>query len=379
MPSEKQITKTEVVIVGAGPAGLGCAALLKQMGIEDQELIVLERGEIGESFLRWPKSMRLITPSFPSNGYHQTDLNAITPDTSPAFSAGKEHLSGEEYAKYLDMVAKHYKIKVTTNTLLDSVSSRGPNKGYELLAGELTIHCKFIIWAGGEFQSPNTTGFSGAELCIHNSKISDWDNFSKGHYVVIGGYESGVDATFNLVSQGHEVTLLDLNGAQQDTFDPSRVLSPYTAERLSSLSSAEGVEYDDDFEVSNVYQQGEEYIVQSTDGKEIVTPYPPINCTGFEIDLGPLTDFFVYQDNGYPWVSPFDESTKMRNVFLAGPRLYHDPTLLCFIYKFRGRFAAPCAVIAGELELDTSIFKHYKQAGMLLQDLDCCKEQECFC
>ncbi|KZN52340.1 hypothetical protein N474_23140 [Pseudoalteromonas luteoviolacea CPMOR-2] len=379
MSNEKQITKTEVVIVGAGPAGLGCAALLKQMGIEDQELIVLERGEVGESFLRWPKDMRLITPSFPSNGYHQTDLNAITPDTSPAFNAGKEHLSGEEYAKYLSMVVNHYKIQVTTHTELETVISRGPGKGFELVAGDFTIHCKFLIWAGGEFQSPNTTGFTGADLCTHNSMVKEWKTLEKGRYVVIGGYESGVDAAFNLVNNGNEVTLLDLNGGEQDTFDPSRVLSPYTAERLSNMSNAEGVEYDDNFEVSNVFKQGDGYVVQSTDGKEVFSQYPPINCTGFDIDLGPVTDFFVYQDNGYPWVSPFDESTKIRNVFLAGPRLYHDPTLLCFIYKFRGRFAAPCAVIAGELELDTSIFKHYQQAGMLLQELDCCKEQECFC
>ena len=63
---------TNVVIVGAGPAGLGCAALLKQMGINDNDMFVIDAKTIGSSFKNWPKEMKMITPSFPSNGFHQT-------------------------------------------------------------------------------------------------------------------------------------------------------------------------------------------------------------------------------------------------------------------------------------------------------------------
>lgn len=373
------VTKTEVVIVGAGPAGLGCAALLKQMGIENEELIVLERGEIGQSFINWPETMRFITPSFPSNGYHQTDLNAITPDTSPAFSSGKEHLSGSDYANYLAMVAKHYGIKVTTNTQLTSVVSLGEGRGFQLETSSSTIRCKYVIWAGGEFHSPNLNAFSGASLCLHNSEIKSWDMLTHGHYIVIGGYESGVDAAYNLAKEGNKVTLLDATPADTQDYDPSHVLSPYTAERLASLSAKGNVDLDDKFKVSEVKKCGAEYVITSTCGKVISSELPPINCTGFDTNLGPVSDLFDYQDNGYPQVSRFDESTKQRNLFIVGPRLYHDPTLLCFIYKFRGRFFAPCSVIGTELELDMSVFRHYQQAGMLLKDLDCCHEQECFC
>ena len=59
--------------------------------------------------------MRLITPSFHGNPFFQTDLNAITPDTSPADFSQKEHLSGIEYAKYLGATVRHFELNVREN------------------------------------------------------------------------------------------------------------------------------------------------------------------------------------------------------------------------------------------------------------------------
>lgn len=39
----------EVIIVGAGPAGIGIAALLRRSAIQD--ILIVERQEVGASFL----------------------------------------------------------------------------------------------------------------------------------------------------------------------------------------------------------------------------------------------------------------------------------------------------------------------------------------
>lgn len=52
----------KLVIVGAGPSGIGLGILLKKMNFED--FVILEKEEIGASFRKWPKEMKLITPSF---------------------------------------------------------------------------------------------------------------------------------------------------------------------------------------------------------------------------------------------------------------------------------------------------------------------------
>ena len=107
------MTLINVVIVGAGPAGLGIASLL---AATDIDFIVLEKNEVGNSFSAWPEKMKMITPSFPSNAFGQMDLNAIAPLTSPAFAFRKEHLSGKEYAKYLSKVEALNEIEVSTDT-----------------------------------------------------------------------------------------------------------------------------------------------------------------------------------------------------------------------------------------------------------------------
>jgi thioredoxin reductase len=371
--------ETKVTIVGAGPAGLGCAALLKQMGIKQADILVLEAKTVGNSFKNWPKEMRLITPSFPSNGYHQTDLNAITPDTSPAFSIGKEHLSGQEYADYLQMVVDHYEIEVSEQTSVNKVLPDG-NDGFVLATSDgQEIQTEYLIWAGGEYSSPRLNGFEGTENCIHNSQIDSWDDCQQDHYAVIGCYESGVDAAYNLAIRGKKVTLIDNELGQDDIYDPSRVLSPYTGERLESMANSDLVELKANFDVDKVLKTESGYELISATGERLESLGTPINCTGFETNLGPVQKMFEFTEEGMPLVDRYDESTLHRNLFLSGPKLVHGSILLCFIYKFRGRFASPCTIIGTELDLNTSILDHYKQAGMLLDDLSCCEEQECFC
>ena len=60
----------DVVIVGAGPAGVGCAVALRELGLEN--FILLDRLQVGASFSRWPTEMNLITPSFSESWFWPT-------------------------------------------------------------------------------------------------------------------------------------------------------------------------------------------------------------------------------------------------------------------------------------------------------------------
>ena len=95
----EEILHTGVLIIGAGPAGLGVAAALKRAGVID--MTGIDAREVGAAFRNWPRQMSLLTPSFHSNSFGLTDLNAIDPETSPADFLRTQHPEGRHYADYL--------------------------------------------------------------------------------------------------------------------------------------------------------------------------------------------------------------------------------------------------------------------------------------
>ena len=82
-------------------------------------------------------------------------------------------------------------------------------KIFNLECEDGTLLAKNLIWAGGEFQYPRLDGFVGSELCRHTSTVSNYSNFDGDNIIVIGGYESGVDAAYHLAKSGKKVVVFD--------------------------------------------------------------------------------------------------------------------------------------------------------------------------
>ena len=78
----------------------------------------------------------------------------------------------------------------------------------------------------------------GGELCLHNSRVRSWSNLPGDDFVIIGGYESGVDAAVNLAKAGKQTTVLGSSATWNvQTVDPSFELAPYTADRLREVTA----------------------------------------------------------------------------------------------------------------------------------------------
>lgn len=362
----------DVVIVGAGAAGIGCAVMLRQLGVE--KFVVVDREHTGASFDRWPKEMRFITPSFTSNAFGMLDLNAVAPATSPAYTLKTEHPSGREYAGYLRGVKEFYELPVRRGVEVEAVSVL---KGkFRLATSKGAIHTRFVIWAAGEFQYPNLNPFPGADLCLHTSRVSSWGDLHANDRIVIGGYESGADSAIHLSGNGSRVTLLDA-GAPWETreSDPSIALSPYTTERLAQAGSVRRLS---GFRVSEVTRPNGRYEVRAENGSVLKTPTRPLLATGFSGGLSAISDMFKWTGHGDVVLTENDESTLVPGFFVTGPQLRHDRIIFCFIYKFRQRFAVIGRALSRHLELSDKPLEAYREAGMFLDDLRCCKA-ECRC
>lgn len=363
------------IVVGAGAAGVGVAVALQHAGVS--RLKVLDRHGVGATFDRWPREMRFITPSFPTNSVGMLDLNAVAIGTSPGFSLGCEHPTGPQYASYLRSVATHFELPIQAGVDVYWITHDGERFTLETSIG--LLHAECVVWAAGEFQYPRLSPFPGAERCLHNSKVETWAKVAAREHVVIGGYESGLDAAVHLIDRGARVRVLERSSTiGSSTSDPSVALSPYTRERALRAQATGRLEIIDGAEIVQVEPGRIRWTLTDRKGNTFRTGRQPILATGFESSARLLHELFEWRDDGQPLLNEHDESTVTPGLYLCGPGVRHDQHVFCFIYKFRQRFAVVAKAIGERLGRDTSELEKYRAWGMFLDDLSCCG-QECAC
>ncbi len=369
----------DVVIVGAGPAGIGMALELRK--IDGLQFCVLESERIGESFRRWPAQTRLITPSFNSNPFGLADLNAVDELTSPAIFAGAEHLSGNQYADYLSTLVEAADLPVGCDCKVLQVYAY-PEGGFHLITDFGELHTEYLIWACGEYQFPDLNSFPGAHLCTHYAHIEDWQQVNVGDHIVIGGYESGLDAAINLLKLGSRVRLLVRKPTWDlpDVSDPSLTLSPYTRERLREVESNDRLEIVYGADVVKITDNNEsDIIVHAADGRSWTAKQSPILGTGFVKGGGAvqIADLWTWDNDGRIQLSDLDESLQTPGLFLVGPQVRQDQLIYCFIYKFRQRFARIANQICLRMQgFDTSE-STIDNAWGPFGNTECCEGCEC--
>ena len=369
----------DVVVVGAGAAGVGVAVALRHAGIEN--FVVCERHNVGASFDSWPAETRFITPSFPTNSIGMLDLNSVAIKTSPAYSLEVGHPTGEEYAKYLRLVAQIFKLPVRENT--DVLQVTKVDDGFRIATPDETLQAKHVIWAAGEFQYPRLNGFAGAELCRHTATIPSYKELEGDDFIVVGGYESGIDVAYHLASRGKKVKVFDEKRPWVDeSSDPSLALSPFTLERMREDRFYEHVELYPYMPVESVTRSNGKYEVTAREGLQYQTPVPPLFAGGFTGGQELVADLFERREDGSLLLSEDDESTIVPGVFLCGPAVRHDNQVFCFIFKYRQRFAVVANAVATSLGQPAEAMEGYREAyrqwGMYLDDLSNCGE-ECVC
>lgn len=347
--------------------------LLKKMGVGD--FIIIEKEEVGASFLKWAEETRFITPSFTGHGFGLLDLNAIFPNSSPAYTWGTEHLTGSMYAQYLKSISAYFELPILEQTEVTNIRREG--NGYLVQTTQNDYQVKAVILACGEYSFPKRPFQHG----IHYADVDSWSEL-EGNRVIIGGGESAADAAFHLSNKGCKVDIYHPkeNWLLSDV-DPSRSLSPFTQDRLKEADSHYITEHPHSSVVSIEYSNKiSAYTVTLENGSVIETKNEPVLCTGFHNGVSQFKSLFEWTEDGLPIVNEYDESTLAPSVYVTGPSLRQRKTIFCFIYKFRQRFAivAEHILLQHGISYNKQALEEYEQSNMYLDDLSCC-EAGCEC
>ncbi|RIP35020.1 pyridine nucleotide-disulfide oxidoreductase [Staphylococcus gallinarum] len=362
------------IIIGAGPAGIGLSIALKQFGITDT--LILEKDNIGSSFESWPVTTRFITPSFTTNGFGMPDINAITPDTSPGFTFKEEHINGQSYQKYLKAIVDINKVNIQTNTIVTHV--RPINNGYTLITSNGNFTSKYLFIATGDLNFP----YKPFKFGQHYTEINDFKDIKSHNVTIIGANESGIDAAINLATSGKKVTIISKStGFNGNVADPSVSLSPFTNHKFKKL-------LDDGYPirllinrtVTHVEKCSEGYKIHIKENTDVHITEEIIQATGFKPTINPLIQSLFNTTYNKINLTNNDESTIFNNIFLVGSIVKHDTAILCYIYKFRTRFAVLANLIANRegMPVSEEVINYYKQNQMYLEDYSCC-EVNCSC
>ena len=364
----------DVIVIGAGAAGVGVSIALIHAGVEN--FLIVDRDTVGASFDSWPAETRFITPSFPSNSIGMLDLNSIAIGVSPAYSMKIEHPTGPEFAQHLRDIAEYFELPLQENTDVKAIEKK---EGlFHLETNQGTLFASNIIWSAGEYQYPCTDVFTGSELCRHTATVPSYAELEGDDFLIIGGYESGVDAAYHLSNRNKKVRLFDLNAPwDAATSDPSVALSTYSFERMRNPNFEEHTELHPETIVDSVTLTDGIYEVNTEDGQTFQSKVQPLLAAGFDGSHKFVSHLFEQREDGFPSISEDDESTTTPGMYLCGPSVRHDGHVFCFIYKYRQRFAIVANAIASSLGIETEEFvAAYRSWGMYLDDLSCCG-QEC--
>lgn len=186
----------DVVVVGAGQAGLAVSYLLTRSGVRH---VVLERGEIGESWRsqRWD-SFSLNTPNW-GNGLPGSEFH---PEAADAFSHRDQLVSFfERYARSFDLPVRQH----TAVTALERLSTGG----YALKIEGDTLRTRAVVLAAGGMSRPRMPDMaqrlSGEIVTMAAGTYRNAEALPDGAVVVVGSGQSGCQIAEDLLAAGRRV------------------------------------------------------------------------------------------------------------------------------------------------------------------------------
>jgi putative flavoprotein involved in K+ transport len=186
----------DVVIIGAGQAGLATAYYLRQLGINP--LLLEAAPAIGEVWRGRYDSLRLFTPSQYSN------LPGLT------FPAPRDHYpTKDDVADYLRDYATKFDFNIAYDARVTRLTKTADH--LEVAVGAKTIAAKAVIVATGALQSPKILAFASKLHAsvnqLHSSHYRNPKMIPDGDILIVGGGNSGAQIAEELAQAGRNVSV----------------------------------------------------------------------------------------------------------------------------------------------------------------------------
>jgi putative flavoprotein involved in K+ transport len=176
--------RLDVVVIGAGQAGLAVGHYLARRGL--RFIILEEHTRVGDSWRNRWDSLRLFTPAR-YDGLPGLPFPA-PPHTFP---------TKDQMADYLELYADTFELPVRTGVRVDSLRRAEHDDGYVVIAGDARWLAAQVVVAAGAYHEPRVPDFArelNPEIMqLHSIQYRNPAQLRAGSVLVVGACNSGAE------------------------------------------------------------------------------------------------------------------------------------------------------------------------------------------
>lgn len=285
----------DIIIVGGGPCGLAAAIALKEIG---KNPLIIEKGNIVNAIYRYPT--------------HQTFFS-----TSEKLEIGDVAFLTENYKPkrnqalvYYREVAKRKKLRINPFEKVTQVTK--DNQLFTVVTEKNTYRANYVVIATGYYDNPNFMKVPGEDLPKVFHYFKEAHPYFDQDVCVIGGKNSSVDASIELVKAGARVTVL----YRGNEYSPS--IKPWILPEFEALVRTGVIHMEFN---ANVKEITENEVIYVKEGQEktikndfvfAMTGYHPDHQ--FIKNMGVIID----QESGRPIFNSETMETNVEGIYIAG-------------------------------------------------------------